>query len=115
MSYCATCRRTCSVGVQWRSNAIQESGDLDVGINFPCRLNLDWIDKKLTEENKKQLLWVGELRREKLALKNKGNDSKTILQRVRIGDKIESITKAFGIKPCNSCKKRKQILNGEKE
>lgn len=114
MSYCATCRRTCSVGAQFREKAIQDSGDIGAEINFSCRLGLDWIDKKLTEKNKEQLLWVGELRRTKKTLENKGVSPKTILQRVRLGDKIESITKAFGIKPCEPCKRRQALLNGEK-
>jgi len=38
---------------------------------------------------------------------------KKMLQRARLGDKVERVTKAFGIKPCKGCLKRKKILNGE--
>jgi hypothetical protein len=35
------------------------------------------------------------------------------LRKVRLGDKVESATKAVGIKPCGGCGNRKTILNGE--
>mgnify|MGYP007099590471 CR=1 FL=1 len=31
------------------------------------------------------------------------------------GDAVEKLTKVFGIKPCSSCEKRRQILNAAKE
>lgn len=34
--------------------------------------------------------------------------------RYRLGDKVEAVTRAIGIKPCGSCKKRKDWLNGVK-
>ncbi len=36
-----------------------------------------------------------------------------LLKKVRLGDKIEAVTRAVGIKPCAGCKKRKTLLNGE--
>lgn len=47
---------------------------------------------------------------------------KTIQQRVfidgflnkhKIGDKIAAITQAIGIEPCERCKRRQAVLNGE--
>jgi hypothetical protein len=37
----------------------------------------------------------------------------TLLQRVRLGDKVEAAAKALGIPPCKGCKRRKDLLNGE--
>jgi len=32
-------------------------------------------------------------------------------QGIQLGDAIAKLTKAFGIKPCSACEKRRQILN----
>lgn len=44
------------------------------------------------------------------------NNSKTIRlpfikENVGSGDLVERVAKSFGIKPCDKCKKRKEILN----
>lgn len=36
-------------------------------------------------------------------------------QGIRWGDAVARLTKAFGIKPCSSCEKRRQILNAARE
>jgi hypothetical protein len=36
----------------------------------------------------------------------------SLLQRVRIGDKVEAAAKRMGIEPCGGCRKRKAWLNG---
>ena len=38
---------------------------------------------------------------------------KSIFRRWRLGDKVEAVTSALGIKPCGGCKKRKDWLNGD--
>lgn len=38
--------------------------------------------------------------------------TRPIRARLRLGDKVEAVTKAVGIKPCAGCKKRKDWLNG---
>lgn len=40
---------------------------------------------------------------------------KRILRALRLGDKIETVTKAFGVTPCSSCLERKRKLNGDPE
>jgi hypothetical protein len=40
--------------------------------------------------------------------------AKNILQKLRIGTHIAEATTAIGIKPCGGCKRRAQILNGDK-
>ena len=35
----------------------------------------------------------------------------TLLERARIGDKVEAVASALGIKPCGGCRKRKEFLN----
>jgi len=37
----------------------------------------------------------------------------TLLQKMRLGDKVAAVTKAVGVKPCNGCEKRRAKLNGE--
>lgn len=37
---------------------------------------------------------------------------KRVAKRLQLGTKIEAFTSAVGIKPCEGCKKRKEILNG---
>jgi hypothetical protein len=39
--------------------------------------------------------------------------TKKFLRIHRPGDSVEKMTKAFGLKPCDKCKKRKAYLNGE--
>jgi len=31
----------------------------------------------------------------------------------RLGDKVERVTRAIGVKPCGGCRKRKAYLNGD--
>jgi len=35
----------------------------------------------------------------------------TLLERARLGDKVEAVAKALGIEPCGGCRKRKEFLN----
>jgi hypothetical protein len=37
---------------------------------------------------------------------------KYILGKIRLGDKVAAVTSALGIKPCDGCKERQAILNG---
>jgi len=36
-----------------------------------------------------------------------------LAQGVKLGDKVERVTKAFGVQPCGGCVKRKNKLNGK--
>lgn len=39
--------------------------------------------------------------------------SGNVRRSIRIGDKVERVTNALGVKPCTGCKRRKDWLNGE--
>jgi len=36
-----------------------------------------------------------------------------LLRIARLGDKVERMTRAAGIRPCGGCRKRKAVLNGD--
>lgn len=40
-------------------------------------------------------------------------ETRRIMQSLRLGDKVAAVTSAVGIKPCGGCKKRQAWLNGE--
>lgn len=42
-----------------------------------------------------------------------GKLSKRFFASVRLGDKIEVVASALGVKPCDGCRRRKAWLNGE--
>ena len=46
--------------------------------------------------------------------KTSGEMSRKIMERIRLGDKIERAAKFIGIKACAGCKRRKAWLNGDK-
>lgn len=50
----------------------------------------------------------------KLFGKAEAGDATSVRRRLRLGDKIASITSAVGIKPCEPCRRRQAFLNGEK-
>lgn len=82
--HCETCRARTEAGQQWRDNISQH---FIPPKDWTCPFGVDW-DTGAT-------------------------NAKKLLRKLKLGDKIEKITRTVGIQPCGGCKERKRILNGE--
>lgn len=84
MAHCATCRDRRG-GAAWRKQISEKYTTATT--DWECPLGVPW--------NTNTNAWLA------------------FRQKHRIGDRVESVTKAVGIKPCGGCKKRKDYLNGK--
>lgn len=73
------------------------------------RVVMSWVVHQEPDQNGWALLW-GDAPDAQLDLRT-GDYLAIVGQQVGLGDAVAAVTRAFGVEPCDGCKKRKEWLN----